>query len=89
MTTDREFQITNLRRIIDAASVSPVFRKNSKYSYDGVARIGYDDVMAEKCILRCDDNFPESGHYWRGGDAPVIAAYNSIEELVDDGWRLD
>ena len=87
--TDREYQIGNLHRIFGAASLSPVFKENEKYEVDGVPRIAYDDIMADKCIIRCDSGFPESGGYWRGKDAPLVAQYRSIEELVDDGWRLD
>ena len=87
--TDREYQISELQRTFGAALLSPVFRANTKYEVHGVPRIGYDDIRAEKCIIRCDGRFPESGQYWSGKDAPVIAQYRSIEELVDDGWRVD
>jgi hypothetical protein len=87
--TDRENQINKLQRIFGAASLSPVFKDNEKFDLDGVPRIAYDDVMERRCIIRCDDRFPESGGYWSGREVPVVAQYQSIEELVDDGWRLD
>jgi hypothetical protein len=86
---DREYQIQNLQRIIGGALLSPVFRDNPKHKTDGVARIAYNDVMSCKYIIRSDNNFPKSGGYWSGKDGAIIAQYDSIEDLVDDGWRLD
>lgn len=86
---DREYQIANLNRIFSEASLSPVFKDNQKFKTDGVARIAYDDITANKCIIRADIAFPNSGGFWSGWDAAIIAQYGSIEELVDDGWRLD
>lgn len=87
--TDREFQIGNLQRIFATASLSPVFKHNPKYKVDGVPRIAYVDIMDYRYVIRCDSGFPKSGAFWSGEDAPVVAQYRSIEELVDDGWRLD
>ena len=87
--TDREYQISNLESIFSAASNAPVFKGNPKYGVDGTARIGYNDVMNCKYIIRCDSGFPTSGGYWSGKDSKIIAQYNSISEVVDDGWRLD
>jgi hypothetical protein len=85
----RNLQIHNLKRIFDTASMAPVFKGNPKYTVNGVARIAYDDIMGEKYIIRCDNSFPESGSFWSDEDATIIAQYNSIAELVEDGWRLD
>ncbi len=87
--TDREYQINNLQRIFGEARLSPVFRRNSKYKTEGVPRIAYDDIMNDKRIIRCDNDFSRSGGFWSNTDATIIAQYDSIEELVDDGWRLD
>ena len=88
-TSDREYQIDNLRRIYSAASMSPVLKRNPKFQVEGTARIGYSDIMEERTIVRVDANFPDSGGFWGGDDAPILASYSSVEELVDDGWRLD
>jgi hypothetical protein len=69
--------------------MSPVFKRNSKHEVDDVPRIAYDDIIANKCVLKADSDFPNSGSFWSGEGAVIIAEYNSIEELVDDGWRLD
>jgi len=86
---DREYQISQLKRIFNAATLAPVFKENNKYTVDGVPRITYDDVMNYKCVIRCDKGFPKSGIFWSDKAAHVIAEYNSIEALVDDGWRVD
>lgn len=87
--SDREIQIKNLQSIFDEARLSPVFRKNPKYKAEGVPRIAYSDIMDERCAIRCDCDFPDSGSFWNGQNAAIIAQYDSIEKLVDDGWRLD
>ncbi len=86
---DREYQISQLQRIFSTASLAPVFKKNEKYTVDGVPRITYDDIMNYRCIIRCDKGFPKSGMFWSDEEAFVVAEYNSITELVDDGWRVD
>ena len=86
---DRAYQISKLQEILGGALRSPVFRKNPKYTVDGVPRIDLNDVMSDKYIIKCDTDFPSSGSCWCDENAAVIAQYSSIEELVDDGWRLD
>jgi hypothetical protein len=85
---DQEYQISQLKSILSAASFAPVFRSNPKYQVDGTARIGYNDIMSCNYIIKCDTTFPESGGFWSGEGAQIIAKYNSISMLVDDGWRL-
>ncbi len=89
MMNDRDYQISQLKRIFNAANSAPIFKDNEKYFADGVPRIAYDDIMNYKCIIRCDEEFPQSGTFWSDNNASVIAEYKNIEELVDDGWRLD
>ncbi len=86
---DREYQIRQLHRIFNMATLSPVLRENEKYTVDGVPRISYNDVMNFKYIIRCDKGFPKSGMFWSDENAFIVAEYRSIEELVDDGWRVD
>jgi hypothetical protein len=84
-----EYQVKNLQQIFDEARFSPVFRENPKYNIEGVARIDYDDIMNDRCIIKADKNFPDSGSFWVGKGAEIIAQYKSVQDLVDDGWRLD
>jgi len=88
MSSDKEYQVEDLERIFTGATLSPVFRHNPKYPIKGgIARIAYNDIMDYKFIIRHDKNF--NGNSFWSEDADVIAEYKSIEELVDDGWRLD
>lgn len=82
-------QAANLRRIYSEARLAPVLRYNDKYTYDGTPRISYTDIMDSKYVIRSDDDFPDSGRFWGGKGAPIIAEYRSLEELVADGWELD
>jgi hypothetical protein len=88
MITDKEYQIQNLSRIFNDGALSPVFKENPKYPVNGVPRISYDDVMDYKFIIRNDKDF-SSNSFWSEDDVEMIFDYKNIEELVDDGWRLD
>ena len=90
MLTDNEYQIKNLEKIFTDGALSPVFKRNPKYPIDdGVARIAYRDVMDFKYVIRnCKDFSDESKYLW-SEDADIIVEYKCIEDLVDDGWRLD
>ena len=88
---DREFQKKNLEAIYNAASLAPVFKHNPKYStgkFNGLTPyISYDDIMNYKFIIR-----GRPVNEYNPFDAQkreIIAEYNTIEELVNDGWRLD
>lgn len=91
--TDREYQIANLRRIFDEASRAPCFKRNPKYPLAravGAPRISYGDIMEENVVIRIDTtSVLQRTAFWDDAAAPVIANYDSIEALVDDGWRLD
>jgi hypothetical protein len=88
MASDRDYQIENLKRIFADASSSPVFKGNDKYPTEGVPRIAYSDVMDFKYNIRVDTEFDAGPSFW-DEKTPVIVKYTSIEDLVDDGWRLD
>ena len=88
MISDKEYQAKNLERIFSNGSLSPVFKQNPKYPIKyGVPRIAYSDIMNYKFMIRHNKNFSENS-FWNE-DAEVIVSYNSIEELVNEGWRLD
>ena len=89
--TDREYQIQNLRRIISGAFNAPFFQHNPKYliqEASGAPRIAYSDVMDNNYIIRVDCS-PEHNGFWDDTSARIIARYDSIEAVVDDGWILD
>ena len=88
---DKEYQKRNLVSIYSAASMGPFFKPNPKYcinKFTGLTPyISYDDVMSKKFIIR---GRPIGEHNSFDGQArEVIVEYNSLESIVDDGWRLD
>ncbi len=90
MCTDKEYQIKNLQRIFNDGALSPIFKENPKYpTSNGVYRISYDDVMNYKFVIRHDEDFSGDGTRFWNKDTEIIVEYKNIEELVDDGWRLD
>lgn len=87
MTDDQQYQLTNLQRIFRDAAMSPIFRRNPKYQGDGAFRIAYSDVMNHKYIIRIGGMF-NGGGFWDEETAAVVS-YETLEALVEDGWRLD
>ena len=88
---DRDNQLRDLRAIFDGALLAPKFKHSKKYntkSDEGCPFIRYSDIKEHRYIIR------------RGGrnfymdslcdkETEVIAIYGSLEQLIDDGWRLD
>jgi len=88
---DKEIQKKNLEEIYSAASCSPVFKNNPIHCIGEFAAltpyISYNDVIANKYIIR---GRPIGMYGSFDAEArKVIGEYDSIESLVDDGWRLD
>lgn len=88
---DKEYQKKNLEAIYSAGSMAPVFKRNPKHcieKFEGLTPyISYDDVMSYKFIIRCR---PTGEHNsFDSEEREIIAEYDSIENLVNDGWRLD
>ena len=88
---DLDYQKKNLEVIFRDASLAPVFKQNAKYYIGELSNltpyISYDDVMRNKFIIR-GRPVSESGAYYNEKKV-IIAEYDSIVDLVSDGWRLD
>jgi hypothetical protein len=88
---DKEYQKKNLEAIYSAASLAPVFKSNPKHCIGKFAGltpfISYNDVMEYKFIIR---GRPIGEHNsFDAAERDIIAEYDSLESLVNDGWRLD
>jgi len=89
--SDFDWQVRNIANIFHAASMAPVFKKNKKYCTgkfaDLTPYISYNDVRNDKYIIRArplgENNSFDSE------ERDIIIQYDSIEQLVKDGWRLD
>ena len=88
---DKEYQRKNIEAIYSAASMAPVFKQNSKYCINKFADltpyISYNDVMSYKFIIRGRPSGEQNS--FDAQERDIIAEYDSIESLVNDGWRLD
>ena len=88
---DKEYQKKNLESIFKDASMAPVFRRNDKYCIgkfkDLTPYISYNDVMEYKYIIRGRP----LGEYnsFDSKEREIIVEYESIDDLVNDGWQLD
>ena len=89
--SDFEYQVRNIENIFDTQSMSPSFRINSKYCIGQFEYmfpyISYNDVRNHNYIVRArtlgEYNLFDSEY------REIIVKYDSIEQLVKDGWRLD
>ena len=82
---DKEYQLKTLDKVFMAAAYPIVFKNNPKY------HIGWDtpfialsDVMALNYIIRISKSYEDKSE-----TNEIIVQYNSLEEIVNDGWRLD
>jgi len=87
---DKDLQKKCIESIFRTASYAPLFKPNPKYCLDQFAEltpyISYTDLKSNRILIwGCPigvRNSPDSGK------REVIIAYPTIEELVEDGWRL-
>lgn len=88
---DTEYQRKNLETIYRDASIAPVFKQNPKYCtgkfIDMAPYISYDDIMSNKFIIRARPMIEQNS--FDSQEREIIVEYNSLESLVNDGWRLD
>ena len=87
---DKDFQKKSIESIFRTASFAPLFKPNPKYCLDQFAEltpyISYTDIKNNWIFIRgCPIGVRNSQD---SGKREVIIAYTTIEELVEDGWRL-
>lgn len=82
------YQRKKLEVIYSAASIAPIFKPNAKYcfgNFDNLTPyIAYGDVMNYKFIIRTTDDYKN-----KSDSNSILVQYGSIDELVNDGWKLD
>jgi hypothetical protein len=88
---DKDFQKKRLERIFRDGSFAPLFKRNPKHCVNKFADltpyISYNDIKRNQILIRgCPIGKP---NYIDSGQRDVIISYGSIDELVNDGWRLD
>lgn len=85
---DSEYQLITLRRIFEEARFAPIFKYNKKFNMqDGY--ISFNDVMEWKFTIRVISPEREWGNLFASEETEVIAQYETMEQLIADGWRLD
>jgi len=87
---DKDFQKKCIESIFRTAPFAPLFKPNPKYCLDQFAEltpyISYSDIKNNRIFIRgCPIGVRNSQD---SGKREVIIAYTTIEELVEDGWRL-
>jgi len=88
--SDFEYQVRNIENVFDTGRMSPSFRINSKYCIGKFKNmfpyISYNDLLNHNYIIRARP----LGEYnsFDSEDREIIVKYDSIEQLVQDGWRL-
>jgi hypothetical protein len=88
---DKSYQKRNLEEIFGFATLAPVFHKHHKYSIGKFAEmtpyINYNDVMKYKYIIRAKP--ANSLNVFDTEEREIIVEYKHLDELINDGWRLD
>lgn len=86
-------QLKALKEIYRTANISPVFRPNAKYASqikeNEVPYIALNDVLEDLFVIRLLPCDVVSRQFPITAEGQVLVEYQSIEELVKDGWELD
>lgn len=96
---DIQREIKLLSEVYEEAMYAPLMRWNLKYKtgkFDGMTPyICINDICNYKYVVcaipdeEVDKWLQKSGALQEFSRRVVIKEYNSIEEMVEDGWRLD
>ncbi len=74
----------------DSATHPIILKSNPKYGdklHGMLPYICYDDVMDYNCVIKA---YPKDGvPSFSSTDGEVVCKYDSIEDMVGDGWRID
>jgi hypothetical protein len=89
---DREIQKENLDNIFQKIAYIPVFRRNPKYCVgkfaESVPYIALYDVIDRSYIIRARAS-DEPRDLFDSEKREIIVQYDCMDELINDGWRLD
>ena len=93
MARIKQQQLESLRKIFEMGMPpTPAFKSYHKGVPDGmIPYISFSDLMDYKYNIRAipDSDFWGKDKVEKTENGKIIAHYNSLEELVDDGWMLD
>ncbi len=86
-----DFERKRLEIIFREPTYAPIFKTNPKHCINQFAGltpyISHKDIINNKIYIRgCPIG---SGRSFDSGQRDIIVAYNSLDELVNDGWRLE
>jgi len=91
MDINREIKL--FKRVYDDAMYAPLLRWNPKYKTeefnDMTPYICIDDICDYNYVVCAIPDEEVTMMLQERFRRNVIAEYNSIEEMVEDGWRLD
>lgn len=87
---NNDLERKRLEIIFRDPTFAPIFKQNPKYCVNQFAEltpyISHKDIIKNRVYIRgCPIG---SGLSYDSGQRDVIVTYNSIDELVNDGWRL-
>lgn len=85
--SDRDYQIKTISAIYGCAFFTPVFKLNKKYMQEKKSNlipfIAKVDLENKKFVIRGTDDYENNIE-----SNTLIAEYETVQELVDDGWKL-
>ena len=81
-----ELMLNALQKAYDAMLFRLHFKPNPKYDPDphGVFYIGYSDMSDYKYVIR-----KRKMRMYSEDNDPVVATYDCLRSILEDGWRAD
>ena len=88
---DKSFQKKSLEAIFIKPTYAPLFKSNPQYCVNQFSHltpyISYNDIINNKFIIR---GSPVGANNMKDSkQREIIIEYGNIDELVNDGWKLD
>ena len=78
-----KFQLNCLKPLFEAMIYRIHFKTNPKFPSFNTVYIGFSDMSERQVILRNKVNTD-----YDDDNDPIVAEYNTLEDLVLDGWEL-
>ena len=88
---NNDFERKRLEIIFREHTFAPIFKINPKYCVNQFAGltpyISHKDIINNRIYIRgCPIG---SGSSFDSGQRDIIVEYNSLDALINDGWRLE
>jgi hypothetical protein len=85
--------LSTLKGIVSHARRAPIFRKNKRFSelhtQDTVYQIPFSSILEGELLICAHSRGEGPSNFWDSEAPSVVKRYDTIEDLLADGWMLD